>query len=182
MLQGGDRRSIGASAQVVDRVLADARLFTIVFEGMTQDDPLVRMRCADAVEKIARRHPEYLAPYKRRLLALADKAQQPEMRWHLAQLLGRIQLTKAQRRPVVDTLNVYLADTSRIVKTFAMQTLAEIAERDRDLRGAIVQRLETLTRTGSPAMRSRGNKLLARPALRGAGASESRPEQPRFDS
>jgi hypothetical protein len=47
------------------------------------------------------------------------------------------------------------------VETFAMQALADVAGRDAELRGPIVRRLRVLTRTGSPAMRSRGMKLLA---------------------
>ena len=51
-LKGGDRRSIGASPKVVDQVLAKPNLFRVVFDGMTDPDPLVRMRCADAIEKL----------------------------------------------------------------------------------------------------------------------------------
>ena len=40
--------------------------------------------------------------------------------------------------------------------------LADIAEKDADLRPSIVVQLQELTRTGSPAMQSRGRKLLAR--------------------
>jgi hypothetical protein len=162
LLQGGDRRSIGAVPQVIERVDADPSLFSLVFDGMADPDPLVSMRCADAVEKLTLGHPEWLAPYRRQLLTLASKAQTSELRWHMAQLLGRIELNKGERRRVVDILNEYLGDASRIVKTFSMQTLADIAVKDRKLRDAIVERLETLTRTGSPAMRSRGRKLLAR--------------------
>jgi hypothetical protein len=60
-LAGGDRRSIGRS----DEVLADPSLFDVLFKGMLHEDPLVRMRAADAVEKITARHPEYLQPHKR---------------------------------------------------------------------------------------------------------------------
>ena len=49
-----------------------------------------------------------------------------------------------------------------IVKTFSMQALADIAEQDADLRPSILMQLQELTRTGSPAMQSRGRKLLAR--------------------
>jgi hypothetical protein len=62
----------------------------------------------------------------------------------------------------VEILAEYLTDTSKIVKTFSMQTLADIAAQDSELRGPIIERLERLTRTGSPAMKSRGRKLLAR--------------------
>jgi hypothetical protein len=63
---------------------------------------------------------------------------------------------------VLEIMLEYLTDTSKIVKTFSMQTLADIAADDSRLRGPIVARLRRLTRTGSPAMKSRGRKLLAR--------------------
>jgi len=67
-LTGGDRRSIGRVDEVVKEVLADPSLFEAVLVGMLHDDPLIRMRCADAVEKITVSHPEYLWPYKTRLI------------------------------------------------------------------------------------------------------------------
>jgi hypothetical protein len=71
-------------------------------------------------------------------------------------------LNGPERRRVVEILTEYLTDTSRIVKTFAMQALADIAAQDSELRAPIMERLKRLTRTGSPAMKSRGRKLLAR--------------------
>ena len=161
-LQGGDRRSIGAVPLVVQQVLANLRLFPIVFAGIGDADPLVSMRCADAVEKITAARPELLAAHKRQLIALARSAAQKEVRWHLAQLLSRVALGKSERKRVVEILDGYLMDPSRIVKTFAMQALADIAVQDSELRSPIMERLKRLTRTGSPAMKSRGRKLLAR--------------------
>jgi hypothetical protein len=71
-------------------------------------------------------------------------------------------LNREERRRVYDILSRFLSDESQIVKTFAMQALADIAEQDIDLRNPILEQLETLTRTGSPAMQSRGRKLLAK--------------------
>lgn len=161
-VKGGDRRSLRGVPQVVDQVLADPILFSVVFEGMTDADPLVRMRCADAVEKITARRPQYLSPYKKRVIRLAAIAEQTEVRWHLAQLLSRVELNARERRRVVKVLNDYLNDASSIVKTYAMQALADIAETDSALRAPIIKRLENLTRIGTPAMRSRGRKLLTR--------------------
>ncbi len=48
-LQGGDRRSIGRADEVVADVLNDPALFDDLFQGMLHDDPVVRMRSADAV-------------------------------------------------------------------------------------------------------------------------------------
>ena len=161
-LDGTDRRSIGRVDEVVSDVLADPRLFGIVFDGMLQENPVVRMRCADAVEKITLRNPEYLIPYKRRLIRQVAKVEQQEVRWHVAQLFSRLPLLREERRRVRDILTGYLYDESRIVKTFAMQALADIAEVDTELRDPIVRQLKELTRSGSPAMQSRGRKLLTR--------------------
>ncbi len=161
-LEGGDLRSIGRSEEVVTDVLADPTLFGELLEGMLDDDPLIRMRAADAVEKVTVEHPEYLRPYKKKLIQQVAKIDQQEVRWHAAQLFSRLELSKAERRLVVNILSDYLKDESKIVKTFAMQALADIAGQDAELRAPIIKKLETLTRTGSPAMKSRGRKLLTR--------------------
>jgi DDE superfamily endonuclease len=44
----------------------------------------------------------------------------------------------------------------------AMQPLADVDEGDEQLRGRVLWLLAELTRTGTPAIRSRGRKLLAR--------------------
>lgn len=160
-LTGGDRRSIGRSAEIVATVLAEPALFAVLFHGLLVNDPLIRMRAADAIEKITVLHPEYLAPHKTQLLQEVGPIAQQEVRWHVAQLLSRLELTADERHSAVNLLNTYLQDQSKIVKTFAMQALADIALVDAELRPSIVAQLEMLTRTGSPAMRSRGRKLLA---------------------
>jgi hypothetical protein len=160
-LSGGDRRSVRGVANAVKQVTANPALFAALFSGMRDPNPLIRMRSADAVEKISAVHPEYLAPYKKRILELAAVAEQQEVRWHLAQLISRLALSARERRQVLKIMDAYLTDESRIVKTFAMQTLADIAAQDGALRTSIVAKLKNLTRTGSPAMKSRGRKLLA---------------------
>jgi hypothetical protein len=161
-LKLGDRRSTRGVPEVVDRVLANPRLFPVVFDGMSDSDPLVRMRCSDAVEKITIRRPESLAPYKKPIIELAAVAEQQEVRWHLAHIISRIKLNKPERQRIAEILFGYLNDESKIVKTFSMQALADIAAQDSELRGPIIGKLEELTIAGSPAMKSRGRKLLAR--------------------
>lgn len=161
-LEGGDRRSIGRSNETVAEVLDDPGLFGTVFAGMLADDPLVRMRCADAVEKITARHPEYLHPHKTRLIREVARISQKEVRWHVAQMFSRLELTRAEQRQVLAILSDYLNDRSSIVRTFAMQSLADLAAHDRTLLPQILPHLKELTLTGTPAMRSRGKKLLAK--------------------
>jgi hypothetical protein len=54
-LEGGDRRSIGNSEEVVQTVSKNPALFEELFSGLLADDPVVRMRAADAIEKLLER-------------------------------------------------------------------------------------------------------------------------------
>ena len=160
-LEGGDRRSIGRSREVVTEVLANPELFDALFTGLFSDDPVVRARAADAVEKISVIHPEYLRPYKSKLIGQLALGHQKEVRWHIAQMLPRLQWTQREQQQVCEILKSYLHDTSSIVKTFAMQALADLAQQRPALRLAILRQLQDLTASGTPAMRARGRKLLA---------------------
>lgn len=60
LLEGGDLRLIGRVSEVVDIVSAEPALFGRLFDGMLSDDPVIRMRSADAAEKITAKCPEYL--------------------------------------------------------------------------------------------------------------------------
>lgn len=161
LLTGGDRRSIGRSADVVAAVLADPALFPIVFDGMLTDDPLIRMRAADAVEKITRQQPELLTPYVARILNEVAAVSQAEVRWHVAQLIERLALDDDQQRQAVMILEQYLDDRSVIVRVNASQALAMLAERDAALRPAVVARIEARIQQDAPAEKSRARKLLA---------------------
>jgi hypothetical protein len=172
MLEGGDRRSIGRVSEVVAAVRKDPALFPELFEGMLVDDEVVRMRAADAVEKLTVERPQLLAPYKRRLLGEVARIEQQEVRWHVAQMLPRLELSPQQRATAVRLLTSWLDDTSNIVKTFSMQALADLATDDAELRARIAATIERMTAEGSPAVKSRGRKLLAK-LQRSKAASDS---------
>lgn len=160
-LEGGDRRSIGCSGEVVADVLCNPNLFGVLVTGLSADDAILRMRAADAMEKISLKHPEYLWPHHDFLIEQAARSDQKKVRWHLAQMLPRLKLNDKEKRRVVGTLLTYFADSSSIVKTFAMQVLADIARQTPELRPSIRVQLRELTAIGTPAMRARGRKLLA---------------------
>jgi hypothetical protein len=160
-LSGGDRRSIGKSEEVVSEVLADARLFGALFECMLVNDPLVRMRAADAVEKITSLRSDFLKPHKAKLLTKVALIDQQEVRWHVAQLISRLELSRPERRKAASLMEGYLNDKSSIVRVSAMQTLAELAMQDVTLKSGISKQLAKLTEEGTPAMQARGRKLLA---------------------
>ena len=160
LLAGGDRRSIGRSDQVVALVSANLRLFPELIAGLWSEDPLVRMRAADAAEKVTRNHPEWLQPHKNELLGLMAEANEQELRWHLAAMVPRLRLNAKERQRATSLLAGYLEDRSSIVKTFALQGLADFASQDHSLRPAVMETLRQASRNGTAAMKARSRKLL----------------------
>lgn len=160
LLSVGDMRTTGKSGEVVQLVMANPKMFEDVVNAMLTEDPGIRMRASDAAEKITRTHPEWLYPYKKLFLDKISKIHQQEVRWHTAQLLPRFNLTKNERRRVFNILLAFLEDKSRIVKTFTMQALADLAVQDRAYLNRVKRLLNRLIQEGSPAMKTRGKKLL----------------------
>lgn len=146
---------------MVARVLDAPSLIDVLFSGMRSGDPLVRTRYADAAEKVTVLRPEYLRPYKNVLIETLARTEQQEVRWHVAPMLARLPLTTAEQKAVVDILLAYTGDRSSIGKTLAMQALADLAMRSRELRPFVLQNIRELVVIGTPAMRARGRKLLA---------------------
>ena len=160
LLKGGDARALKGVMRVIDDLLRDPAQFEGLMRAMSHDDPIVRMRAGDAAEKISRTNAEYLEPYKAVLLQVAATTEQPSLRWHLAQMIPRLALDAGERRSVVGVLKRYLDDPSAIVKTCAMQALADIARADPSLRRSVLPAIRKATETGTAAMRARGERLL----------------------
>jgi hypothetical protein len=162
LLEGGDRRTTGRSDQVATIVAKEPSLFPRLISGLWSADPLVRMRAADAAEKVTRKNPALLTPYKKELLGLMTEATQQELRWHLAVMVPRVPLNATERQLAISALTDYLEDRSSIVKTFALQGLADLAHGEPAIRSSVLDILREATRNGTPAMKARGRKLLLR--------------------
>jgi hypothetical protein len=160
MLKGGDRRSIGKANQIATLVLSEPKRFAELIQCLWDEDPIVRMRAADAAEKVTVTRPELLNPHKQELLGLLAEAEQIELRWHLALMVPRLSLTSPERQRAAASLQRYLEDRSSIVKTFALQGFADLARQDASLRELAKQAIEESLRTGTAAMKARARKLL----------------------
>ena len=187
MFSGGDRRSIGAVGQVVALVLTHSERNGELVELLWDSDAVVRMRAADALEKISRERAEWVEPYKAELLGLMAEAEQQEVRWHLAGIVPRLGLTSAERLRAVEILWKYLEDRSSIVKTCAMQGIWDVAEEDAGMREAAVELVFAVVRahrdapvevgdvrfTVTAAMQARGRRLLKERARQGGEFASS---------
>ena len=152
LLRGGDRRTIGHSDQVAAIVSRKPGLFPKLLAGLWSSDPIVRLRAADAAEKVTRKNRELLRPYKKELPGLLIETDEQELRWHLAVMIPRLVLNARERQIAADALKGFLEDRSSIVKTFALQGLTDLAVDDADMRPGVIEVLRQATRKGTPAM------------------------------
>ncbi len=160
MLTGGDRRSPGRADEVAELVRLNPKQVNELVDCLCDTDACVRMRAADALEKLSRENARLLQVYKSRFLSLMGEATQQELRWHLALMVPRLKLTHDECGQAAEVMHSYLEDRSSIVKTCAMQGLSDLIKQDERLEPMVLELIRVHTRTGTAAMRARGRKLL----------------------
>ena len=72
----------------------------------------------------------------------------------------RLRLTVRERHRAAAALHRHLNDRSSIVKTSALQGLADLSRNDAELRAKVKQLLEDSEQSGTAAMKARARKLL----------------------
>jgi hypothetical protein len=162
LLREGDLRSIGRVAEVIELVLDNNQLFESLVLGMAADEPGVRMRACDAVEKISRQHPHYLRPHKDFILNQISGISQQEVQWHIAQIIPRLELSDQEIKQANEVLLGYLDSTSKIVQTNALTALVELNNTDPIMIRRIMSILKHYVESGSPAVKNRAEKLLSK--------------------
>ena len=160
ILARGDRRSVAGVSEALALVERSPNKLGEVISCLDDPNPGVCMRAADLLEKLSRREPGRLTPLKPHLLRLLAEATQKEVRWHLAVLVPRLPLTPSERVQVAHCLKTYFDDRSSIVKTFAMQGLFDLSQKEPSLHSEVLDLIRISTRSGTPAMRARGRILL----------------------
>ena len=161
-LLGGDLRSIGDAHEVISDILKEPELFGEVFNGMRSDNPLIRMRSADVIEKVSRIHPEYLTSYKEEIIKEISEIEQQEVRWHVALIFSYLSLSAREKEIVYKKLVSWIENSkSKIVIANSLQALAYIFKKDEKYRLKMIKILEAAIVDGSPAVKARARKLLA---------------------
>lgn len=160
LAEGRCTQGPGRAFDVAVMVLEEPHLDRQLIECLWDEDEGVAGRAADALETVAGERPEVLRPWKEALLGLLLEARAIKLRWHLGLIVTRVKLTPPECRRVANVLRGWLDDRSSIVKTCAMQGLAELTLQDASMKEEVQDLLRELTRSGTPAMRARGRALL----------------------
>jgi len=160
LLKEGDRRTVGRVADAVRLAIGKPAHIDELVDLLSDANPAVRMRAADALEKATVQHQALLEPHKDHLLELAEVATQNEVRWHLAQLLTRLDLDEVEAEDVAEVFRRWFrrAD-SRIVKTSALQGMADLALKDTEWVDEALEMIEVALNSPIPALKTRARKL-----------------------
>lgn len=127
---GGHTNSLGEVSRVIDSVLRDKSRLEELYSCLFADDAWMRMRAADALEKICREHPDWLLSYVDRLMADFSSSPQPSIQWHLAQIYAEVALTPAQKQRAMQWMQDLLetTDVDWIASANAMKTLVQFTQ------------------------------------------------------
>jgi hypothetical protein len=160
LLGGGDRRSIGGAEQASALIAADPVLFGAAVDLMLDANPVIRGRSADAVEKASRRAASLLQPHKERFLSTLAAIEQQEVKWHLLQILPRLDLSMPERETATAIADRALHHESRIVQAEALSALFSLAGADPKLLDRARDVAAAAVGSGAAAVRARARKLL----------------------
>jgi len=130
-------------------------------------DPLVRMRAADALEKISRVHPDLFEPYREALLTTKLEDGSPEVRWHLIAIKSRLALQESDAARFYKYLDQCLRhDASRIVKVAALQAAYDLSVKFPQYSVELIEMLAFARSSPWPSVIARAARLVPRGAGR----------------
>ena len=160
LLSGGDLRSIGNSGQLIN-LIKNQEDFDHLIKYLNHPDRLISMRAADAIEKITLHHTDYIQKHKKLILKLTGQPLEKEIKWHLALLVPRLNLSKKELESQWKIFNTWAADKSesKIVRVNALQALYELANKYPALQKALNDIVKKIGSDNTPSLNARLRKL-----------------------
>jgi HEAT repeat protein len=155
MLSGGDLRSDGMANEAVRLIRENPFLIYELIEGMIAKDNVIRGRSADVLEKLTRDHPEFAKSQVDFIIRLALNDPVPMVRWHAAMILSNLIEVAKNVDKIYHGLLAMLDDHSAIVKCWAISGLCYLGRKRSSREKQILQRLASLERDPSVAVRHR---------------------------
>lgn len=160
LLLGKDLRTIRKNNVIIELV-EDQQSFDELFSLVFHHERTLVMRAADAVEKITRKHPDYLIAHKNQLLALLQSSDHKELKWHLAQLITRTRLSIEELDTVWNSLKYWVLNPneSKIVRVNALQGLYDLTIKHVSFKEDFNTIMHSLEHDQIPSLQARIRKL-----------------------
>jgi hypothetical protein len=159
-LQGGDLRS-NADVDKLIPLIKTQKEFDELFTCLHSSDRLIVMRAADAIEKVTRNRPLYLESHKTEIIEFFITAKDKELKWHLALMISRMDLSGKELEKVWNRLENWARDRSesKIVRVNSLQSLFDLSEKYGELKMDFDHIAREVLTEGVPSINARINKL-----------------------
>ncbi len=159
---GGKSNSLGKVNEVIEAALREKSRLDELYNCLFNEDAWVRMRAADALEKVCRQQPSWLKPYIDRFADELAVSEQPSIQWHLAQMYGEIELSGEQKRFAINWLKQLLSspEADWIVAANAMDTLMQFTKNGDFPKSEMLSLLNIQRQHKSKSVIKRAEKLL----------------------
>jgi hypothetical protein len=160
LLLGKDLRTIKQNKFVI-RSVNDQKSFDELFRLIFHHERTLVMRAADAVEKLTVKHPEYLKPHKTKLLGALKSADHKELKWHIAQLITRVDLNGKELADVWHILSYWTKNRneSKIVRVNSLQGLFDLSRRHPEFKSDFGRTVASIEHEMIPSIQARIRRI-----------------------
>ena len=160
LLTGDDLRSLGKSSEIIS-LINDQNSFDKLFTYLYYNDRAIVMKTIDLIEKITLEHKEYLQKHKLEIFNMSNDAKNIELKWHLAQLIVRINYTNNEIKIVWKILEKWILDTkeSKIVRVNSLQSLYEIVKDNNEYQNNLMKIVKIIREENISSINARIKKL-----------------------
>jgi len=160
LLAGDDLRSLGKSSKILT-LINNQNSFDELFTYLYNNDRAIVMKTIDLIEKITIEDRKYLQKHKSEILNLSNDAKNIELKWHLAQIIVRLEYTNVELKIVWKILEKWIVDKkeSKIVRVNSLQGLYEIVKNNCEYQNNLKKIVKTIKEENISSLNSRIKKL-----------------------
>jgi len=163
LLSGGHPNSLGNTVAVVDDILTDENKLADLFDCYDSPDEVVRLRVSNAMKRVCKEHPDWVAQYLDSLINKTAQIDQASTKWTLSTLFMWLDsyMDNGQRSKAVKLMKQNLYYDDWIVQNTTAESLAHFAKSNPALKTWLIPELQKLTKSRHKSVARRAEKLLA---------------------
>lgn len=160
LLLGDDLRTIRQNSTVIGSV-KDQKSFDELFKLVFHHERTLALRAVDAIEKLTVKRREYLQPHKSQLLLALKSADHKELKWHIAQLVPRLDLDRKELDDVWHALTHWTQNKneSKIVRVNSLQGLFDLSRRYTEFKNDFDKTLASIEHQKIPSIQARIRRI-----------------------
>jgi len=160
LLAGNDLRSLGKSSEIIS-LINDQNSFDKLFTYLYNNDRSIVMKTIDLIEKVTFEHKEYLQKHKLEIINMSNNAENIELKWHLAQIIVRINYTYSEIKTIWKILEKWILNNkeSKIVRVNSLQSLYEIEKDNNEYQNKLMKIVKIIREENISSINARIKKL-----------------------